>query len=127
MRGDDRQAVLESGSGRMPSAARGAAAQWINGQAQLVTGFERVVGPAAPGEAVRALALEVPDDLVRLPVQDLQADEGVRARETKFLHDPDQLDRVCLIELRNGVVGGGGQRRRGHRETRPQCEEMWSH
>src|ERR1700675_51646 len=81
MRDDDRGAVLVAQSAGVPSAARGAAAQRVNGQTQLVTGLERAVRPTVPGQAVGAVAFEVPDDLVRILVQDLQDDEHVRARE----------------------------------------------
>src|ERR1022692_120701 len=110
MRAGDRRAVLVSGGARMPRPSRGAAAQRIDGQTELVARPEGIVGPAVPGEAVRAVAFEVPYDRVRILVPYLQANERVRAGEQEFPDGPHQLDRVGLVEDRNGVVGGGSDR-----------------
>src|SRR5215471_4027338 len=103
--GDDRPAINELDPVHVPGAAWRAAAQRLDGQAQLVAGFERLAVPTVAGECARAAALEIPSLGVSVLVFDVENNEGVRAGIFVFLDHAGDLLRVLLVKHREGVMG----------------------
>src|SRR5215470_2673634 len=117
----DRPSVLELDPGYLPGAARRAAAQWIDGHPQLVTGLDaRAVPPIAQKEARRA-ALQEPDGTGAVLGLHVEKDVDVRARIAELSDGPDNLDRMLLIEHRKRVVppyGATGREQYSSRQER---------
>src|SRR6266849_10909670 len=103
--GRDRLTVDELDPVDVPGAARRAATQRLDGQAQLVAGLQRLAGPAVAGKGARAAAFEVPRLGSSILVLDVENDEGVRARIFELLDHPGDFLRVFLVEHREGVMG----------------------
>jgi hypothetical protein len=123
----NRSSVLVPGLAGMPNAAGSTAAQRFDRQLKFVSGLERFAGPAVPSQAVRAVAFETPYHRTRVRAYDLQYDESVRARELVIPHDADQLDRMFLIEHRNGVMPVRRATRRDNPDACNEGYEIGSH
>src|SRR5262245_3074115 len=100
----DRLAVLHLGVLDVPSAARSAAAERIDLHRQLVARLDGLAGPAITHQRARARPLKIPHRVLAVLVN-LQQNERVRAGELELLHRAGELNRVFLIEHREGVVG----------------------
>src|SRR5215472_743824 len=94
--GNDRGAVHELDPVHVPGAAGCAAAQRLDGEAQLVAGLERLAVPAVAGERARAAAFQIPRLGIAVLVLDVEDDEGVRARIFELPDHPGDFLRVLL-------------------------------
>src|SRR5438477_4482476 len=98
MRDHNRPTILESGLFRSPGPARRAAPQRLNHQSDLISGLERLVRPAVPGQAVGTVSFEPPDHRTGVRALHLEEYERVGAAESVFPHDAHHLYRVVPIK-----------------------------
>src|SRR6478672_3529500 len=116
----DRTSVLEFGSAHRPGAARGAAAQRLDRQLQLVAWLQGLARPSVAGQRARSTPFETPELGAAVRLLDLQDDERVRTSELELLHHAFELDRIFLIEHCERVMGQGGAAR-GDEGAAHQC------
>src|SRR5262249_2975623 len=101
---DDLAAVLQRGLADVPGAARRAAAKRVDLHLELSAGRQRLAGPAVANERARACAFKIPDHRLLAGFLDLEQDERMWACALELFHGADEVNRMLLIEHREGVV-----------------------